>query len=770
MIKPARTEAILPGTIGGDGKAATYSFQWGESEALGQSTPAHSAGSGEEKVEATLSGLEAGTTYFYRIVGENENGANYGLIRQFQTAPAVEDLTSEAVKNLEPESATLAGSLKPGGLETSYFFQWGSSTAYGNSTPEASAGAGAEKVFLQANISHLSANTTYHYRLVARNQYGTSDGEDQSFISSGAPRITNEAPTGLGHEEAVLHAKINPDELTTTYHFEYGESTTYGSEAPLGGQSVGAGANPVAVSLALAKLEIGTIYHYRVIAENAIGKTVGPDQHFTTVPPAQIDASSVAQVGESEATLQSEVNPLGNETRVYFQYGGESCQANPGACTDVPALPGTDIGAGQTDEATSQTLGGLKAGATYFYRVLASNSLGTAEGPQHAFTTRAAEPFVLPDHRAWEMVSPPDKQGAPVEALTREGGVILASEDGDSFTYVANGALDEEAQGNRSPEWQQVLATRGEHGWSSQDIATPNAKAKGVTAGATPEYQFFTPDLSLALVQPTQLGLDAEPPLAAGVTQATMYIRDNATETYLPLVTEGDVAAGTVFGGQIRFVNATPDLSHVVIGSAVALTGSSSAPGLYEWSQGQLQLVSVLPSGAPAKGAELGYANVAANAISTDGSRLIWTTPETEKFGHLYMRDSETGETVQLDAAQGVHEPSGVGSARFQTASSDGSRVFFTDRQAADARLDRGTGAVQAGSVPVRNGHARRQARVSAHRSDRDPQSRRTRKRARAAVRRQPRRDERLFCGTGRAGGKRKRWRCARHQRPGQSV
>ena len=50
-----------------------------------------------------------------------------------------------------------------------------------------------------------------------------------------------------------------------------------------------------------------------------------------------------------------------------------------------------------------------------------------------------------------------------MEALTREGGIILASEDGDQLTYVVNGALGDDVQGNRSPEWQQIIATQGGH-------------------------------------------------------------------------------------------------------------------------------------------------------------------------------------------------------------------------------------------------------------------------------------------------------------------
>ena len=55
-----------------------------------------------------------------------------------------------------------------------------------------------------------------------------------------------------------------------------------------------------------------------------------------------------------------------------------------------------------------------------------------------------------------------------------------------------------------------------------------------------------------------------------------MYLRDDAAGTYLPLVTEADTAPGTKFGGHIHFLTATPDLSHVVIASEVAL----DRPGL----------------------------------------------------------------------------------------------------------------------------------------------------------------------------------------------
>jgi phosphodiesterase/alkaline phosphatase D-like protein len=684
--KVTRTTAQLEGTINGDGKAASYHFEWGESVALGKDTPTQAAGTTAEKASAALTELHAGTTYFFRLVGENENGVNVGIVREFRAAPAVQALATGPVEALTAEGATLTGTLTPNGFDAHYYFEWGPTASYGNTSPAppgADAGAGAAAVTAKTGLSGLTPNTSYHYRLVASNSFGTTQGEDATFTTSGPPRISSEATSGIGHETATVKAKVNPDELATSYHFEYGETTAYGAEVPIGGASIGSGSAPVPVSAALTGLKLGVTYHFRVVATNSAGTTDQPDQTFTTVPPALIDSESTISVGSTSAVLQTEVNPLGNDTKYYFQYGTKACRSEPSACTDIPSPPGADIGSGETDVFQSEHIEGLKPATTYHYRVLVSNTLGTSEDGEHTFTTQAAPtPFALADNRAWEMVSPPDKQGAPVEALTREGGVILSSLDGNSFTYLVNGALGEEPQGNRSPEWQQVLAHRTASGWRSQDIVTPAIRAKGSTAGATPEYQYFTPDLSEALVQPNQLGVNAEPPLAPGVTQATMYVRDNSRGTYLPLVDESDVAPGTMFGSLVKFVNGTPDLSHVVLSSQIALTGPSSAPGLYEWSAGALKLVSVLPNGTPVSGlVELGYANVQANAISADGSRIIWTTPESARAGHLYLRDTAHDETVRLDAAQGVSEPAGTGTAHFQTASSDGSKIFFTDAQ-----------------------------------------------------------------------------------------
>ena len=170
---------------------------------------------------------------------------------------------------------------------------------------------------------------------------------------------------------------------------------------------------------------------------------------------------------------------------------------------------------------------------------------------------------------------------------------------------------------------------------------------------------------------------------------------------FRPMVTgaEGfaNVPPGTVFGEQgggkdegPEFLGASPDLGHVVLRSEVPLTETTPAAsegGLYEWSADkpaseQLELVSVLPGGGePASeailGSDRGRSQSQRSAISTDGSRVVWTSESTKA---LYMRDLAKGETIQLDAVQGGSGEDQT-APRFQLASPDGSRVLFTDTQ-----------------------------------------------------------------------------------------
>ena len=214
--------------------------------------------------------------------------------------------------------------------------------------------------------------------------------------------------------------------------------------------------------------------------------------------------------------------------------------------------------------------------------------------------------FRLPDGRTWEMVSPPNKHGAGLEPIADEGSVIQAAANGNALTYVATGPISSHPAGNRAVEYSQAIAHRTADGWVSGDIATQHEEVAHLEVGSQVEYKFFSEDLSYGLAEPP--GETPLPPLESGA-EKTLYRRDDGNGTYLPLVTKANVRAGAVFGDEaaedtLTFVDATPDLAHVALASTEALTaaypGSSNSEkdlNLYEWSNGVLGQVNVLPDG-----------------------------------------------------------------------------------------------------------------------------------------------------------------------------
>ncbi len=439
---------------------------------------------------------------------------------------------------------------------------------------------------------------------------------------------------------------------------------------------------------------------------------------FTPEPAGRpsVDELSATKIAASTATLEALIDPTGASTDATFEYGLSSCATS--ACVRVPGEAA--LGAGFAAKSTTATLVGLTPSTTYHYRVQAINSFGTAiSEAEDTFTTQPlAGPFALPDGRAWEMVSPPSKNGAAFEAISEEGGLIQAAEGGDAITYIATGPDEASPEGNRSPTFTQNLANRvtgatGAPEWRSKDIAIPNEHAQGVAPGHQQEYELFSSELAQSIVQPFGLTSASEPPLSPEAGEKTIYLRTSEacapvpSTCYLPLVTAANDTAGTQFGGLprpnsgIRFITAAPDLRHVLISSEVPLTTEPAASGtnLYEWSAGrpaseQLQLVNVLPGGAgAAANAGIGALNggsasdfLLRHAISNDGRRVFWSAGT-----HLYMRDMTAGETIQVDVPEEGAQAGGPELPVFQTASSDGSEVFFTDerRLTADSTASR---------------------------------------------------------------------------------
>src|SRR4029450_11664205 len=135
-------------------------------------------------VSAPITGLLASHTYHFRIVAHNNGGTSFGADRTFTTLTATGPpvvITNPATL-IASFSAALNGSLNPHGLTTTVSFQYGTTTAYGSTTPMQTK-TGNTYQDIAANISGLSANTLYHFRMVATNSAGTRCGADRTFTT-----------------------------------------------------------------------------------------------------------------------------------------------------------------------------------------------------------------------------------------------------------------------------------------------------------------------------------------------------------------------------------------------------------------------------------------------------------------------------------------------------------------------------------------------------------------------------------------------------------
>ncbi len=149
---------------------------------------------------------------------------------------------------------------------------------------------------VSAEISNVSPGTTYHYRLLVSNEAGTTEARPRTFDLR-APVISGVAASNLTETTAELTADINPEGGDTTYHFEYGPTTSYGSNAPVPAADIGSFDSDQAVSARLTNLEKGAVYHFRLIAENPIGTVTSEDQTFNFFPPSCPNATVRQQSG-----------------------------------------------------------------------------------------------------------------------------------------------------------------------------------------------------------------------------------------------------------------------------------------------------------------------------------------------------------------------------------------------------------------------------------------------------------------------------------------
>jgi hypothetical protein len=428
----------------------------------------------------------------------------------------------------------------------------------------------------------------------------------------------------------------------------------------------------------------------------------------------------VTGVGTSGADLNAYINPLGAETTYHFEFGPEDCSANP--CAEVP---GSEGNLGTEAAVVTEHLGGLEPDTVYHYRVLATNAEGTTPGPDRWLRTFAPpDPGVgLPESRAYEMVSPPDKNGGGIMANAFRTRSNLT---GDAITFTSLIAFgDAHGTGISGTEY---LARRTAEGWRTHGI-TPAGNAPASVSQFWAAFYGMSPELGRGVFLATP-----ESPIVPGhpnsERSANLYMRTDLdvpgagawqllSDGVEPLVPEGLFGPGIAPAGGNSGTPGSPAFSHIIFESFDNLTGETTGtrPKLYEWDEGTLRLAGVLPddacetppcipgategsvAGMGAGGlfgqitstSGVGYTE---RAISADGSRIFFTAGPLASAGGafgtftrsgglagsgVYMRVNGT-ETVKLNESE-RGEPDTPRPVQWGGASADGSRVFLLTRE-----------------------------------------------------------------------------------------
>jgi uncharacterized repeat protein (TIGR03803 family) len=282
--------ATLDGSILPNGADTAAWFQYGLDTNYGQSTSSNLislTNESEVVVTSPISGLIplAGTTYHFQLIGTNSAGTNYGLDEVFNYAPPPGPLTLPA-SNITSYSATLNGSDTPTGTNTSYFFEYGTDTNYGQVTSQTSLTTSSNLVFLSNSISGLAPFTLYHYQLVVDDD-GTQLGGDLTFQTAALPAVV--VTYGIqdgesGPDFVSLEMSVNGEGSPAVAYFEYGTNTNYGMTTP-NNYTTAPYNNTVFFTntVYFDGLMTNTFYHFRAVAFNsAPGKSVGDDFTFYT--------------------------------------------------------------------------------------------------------------------------------------------------------------------------------------------------------------------------------------------------------------------------------------------------------------------------------------------------------------------------------------------------------------------------------------------------------------------------------------------------------
>jgi hypothetical protein len=307
------------------------------------------------------------------------------FVYAFAPAPGAH---ADSFTTTDPRAAHLTGAVNPEGKATTAHFEYCSerdpcatdpSIAW-TATADVSVGAGTADVAMSADITDLLPHTKYRVRIAAVDTE-TGDYSNTATVpaADSAPLTVTGAVSDLSSTTATVAGTVTPYGIQTTYYFEYGETTSYGSRQPIDASGIaGNGFTARALTRKISGLKPSTTYHYRIVGINSTGPSAGSDQTLVT---------DSGQAGVRGYEMVSPVDKQGIAVDSAFAGARTSDDGNaiiygtakssfPGAQTApfVPRVLGLRSDTGWDSTPLELPLENLSAGHTLYFAVLAASS------------------------------------------------------------------------------------------------------------------------------------------------------------------------------------------------------------------------------------------------------------------------------------------------------------------------------------------------------------------------------------------------------------
>jgi sugar lactone lactonase YvrE len=347
---------------------------------------------------------------------------NFGIrsVQVFDPVP-LPDVVLDVPTAVTAMTAHLSGTVDPLGVSADYRFEYSTDGTNWTPTTDQNAGSGSGPTPVSADLADLAPNLEYQVRLRATNANGTMFSQMRTFTTDvSAPETVTKPATDRTTSGATLRGTVNPYGKQTTYHFEYGPSTDYGSRAPVANEATaGNGRTARSASFGLSGLQPATTYHYRLVARNSVGETSGADRSFTTpggapsrvyemVSPVDKGGSQVDVVQGFQATPDGDglsyhaKTPLGGDVLTLASPLFPSYFGRRGASGwDTAALDPPQLNVLDGESALAETLGVSEDGTKAVVISLKKLADGATEGASNtylrdvatgAYTTMATTP------------------------------------------------------------------------------------------------------------------------------------------------------------------------------------------------------------------------------------------------------------------------------------------------------------------------------------------------------------------------------------------